>query len=124
MNNDYLRAFVIGSSCFVFLPYFFCVSRFKKEDFNFSYKPYTFLAPISLGLINVLSLFLAKQFNLSKENRFVLISILAPTLVLATIILFKVYNYTRQKWASHIVSLYIFYFIIWNLFVYNLDKYV
>ena len=93
MSNEYLRAFVIGSSCFVFLPYFFCVSRFKKEDFNFIYKPYTFLAPPALGLMNVTSLFLAKQFNLSKENRFLLISILAPTLVLATIILLKIcYN--------------------------------
>jgi len=124
MGNDYLRAFVIGSSCLVFLPYFFAVSRFKKEDFNFSYKPYTFLAPVALGLINVISLFFANQFDLSKENRFLLISIIAPTIVLATIILLKIYNYTRKEWASHIVSLYIFYFIIWNLFVYNLDKYV
>uniref|UniRef100_A0A6C0ASE5 Uncharacterized protein n=1 Tax=viral metagenome TaxID=1070528 RepID=A0A6C0ASE5_9ZZZZ len=124
MDNEYLRAFVIGSSCLVFLPYFFCVLQFKKKDFNFSYKSYTFLAPVALGLMNVLSLFLAKQFNLSKENRYLLISVLAPTLVLATIILLKVYNYTRQKWASHIINLYIFYFIIWNLLVYNLDKYI
>jgi ATP/ADP translocase len=85
---------------------------------------YTFLAPVALGLMNVISLFLAKQLNLSRENRFLLISILAPTGVLAVIILFKMYNYTREKLAIHIVSLYIFYFVIWNLVVYNLDKYV
>ena len=124
MSNEYLRAFVIGSSCLVFLPYFWCVSRFKKEDFNFSYIPYTFLAPVALGLMNMLSLFLAKQFNLSKKNRFLLISILGPTFIASVIIFLKIYNYTRKEWASHLVSLYVFYFIIWNLIVYNLDKYV
>ena len=124
MSNEYLRAFVIGSSCLVFLPYFWCVSHFKKEDFNFSYIPYTFLAPVALGLMNMLSLFLAKQFNLSKKNRFLLISILGPTFIASVIIFLKIYNYTRKEWASHLVSLYVFYFIIWNLIVYNLDKYV
>ena len=124
MSNEYLRAFVIGSSCLIFLPYFFVVSHFKKKYVNYNYMSYTFLAPVALGLMNVISLFLAKQLNLSRENRFLLISILAPTGVLAVIILFKMYNYTREKLAIHIVSLYIFYFVIWNLVVYNLDKYV
>jgi hypothetical protein len=124
MINEYVRAFVIGSSCLVFLPFFFCVSRFKKSFFNFSYKPYTFLAPVSLGLMNVLSLFLAKTFNLSSKNRFLLISILGPTFITAVIILFKIYNYDRKNWVCHIVEVYLFYFIIWNLIAYNLDKYV
>ena len=106
MSNEYLRAFVIGSSCLVFLPYFWCVSRFKKEDFNFSYIPYTFLAPVALGLMNMLSLFLAKQFNLSKKNRFLLISILGPTFIASVIIFLKIYNYTRKEWASHLILFY------------------
>jgi len=124
MINEYIRAFVIGSSFLVFLPYFFAVSRFNSKDFNFSYVPYTFLAPISLGLMNVFSLFIANKLHLSKENRFVLISLLAPTLVLFTIVFFKIYNYTRQEWIHHTVNLYIMYFYVWNFVVYNLDKYV
>ena len=124
MSNEYLRAFVIGSSCLVFLTYFWCVSRFKKEKFNFSYTPYTFLAPVSLGLMNVLSLFLAKQFNLSKRNRYLLISILAPTLVMITVTVFNIYNYTFQRRISHYIQLYLLYFIVWNFVVFNLDKYV
>ena len=124
MSNDYLRAFVIGSSCLIFLPYFFVVSRFKKEKFNYNYTSYTLTAPIALGLMNVTSLFIAKQFNLSTRNRFLLISLLAPTLVLSTVILLKVYNYTQKEWIEHTVLIYIFYFIVWNLIAYNLDKYV
>jgi len=124
MSNEYIRAFVIGSSFIVFLPYFFVVSRFNPKDFNFSYIPYTFLAPIALGLMNVLSLFLAKQFDLTRRNRYLLISLLAPTLVLFTIIFFKIYNYTRERWIRHSVKLYLLYFCVWNFVVYNLDKYV
>jgi len=124
MRNEYLRAFVIGSSFLVFLPYFFVVANFKKEKVNFNYTYYTFIAPFALGLMNVISLLFANQFNLSKRNRFVLISIVAPTLVMMFIIIFKIYNYTTTEWIKHIVNLYIFYFFIWNLVVYNLDKYI
>jgi len=124
MKNEYLRAFVIGSSFLVFLPYFFAVSRFKPKYFNFSYIPYTFLAPIALGMMNVFSLFIANKLHLSKENRFLFISLLAPTLVLFTIVFFKIYNYTIQEWTHHTVQLYILYFCVWNFVVYNLDKYM
>lgn len=124
MSNQYLRAFVIGSSSLVILPYFLVVSSFKKEKFNYDYKSYTFLAPIALGLMNVVSLLLANQFQLSKRNRFLLTSILAPTFVAMSVIFNKVYNYTQTEWINHIVKLYIFYFLIWNIVVYNLDKYV
>jgi len=124
MSNEYLRAFVIGSSFFVFLPYFFLVSRFNKKDFNFTYVPYTFLAPVALGLMNMLSLFIASRFNLTKKNRYLLISILAPSMVTFTILFLKLYNYTIQRWISHIVKLYLLYFFVWNVVVYNLDKYV
>ena len=124
MSNEYLRAFVIGSSFLVFLPYFFAVSRFKKSYFNYDYKLYTFLAPISLGLMNVASLFISKQFNLSKRYRYLLISILAPTLVMITVTVFNVYNYTLTRRISHYIQLYLLYFIVWNFVVFNLDKYV
>ena len=124
MINEYIRAFVIGSSFLVFLPYFYAVSRFNPKDFNFSYVPYTFLAPISLGLMNMFSLFIKNKFNLSNENRFLLISLLAPTLVLLTVMFFKIYNYTIKRWINHSVKVYLLYFFVWNFVVYNLDKYV
>jgi hypothetical protein len=124
MSNGYLRAFVIGSSVFVFLPFFLAVSQFKKTYFNFDYVYYSFLAPIALGFMNVFSLFIADTFQLSKVIRYLFISLLAPTLVLFTIVIFKIYNYTKKQWVNHIIKLYLFYFVIWNLIVYNLDKYI
>ena len=124
MGNEYLRAFVIGSSFIVFLPYFFVVSRFNPKDFNFSYIPYTFIAPVALGLMNVFSLYIQKKYNLSRETRYLIISLLGPTLVFFTIVSLKIYNYTIERWIRHTIKLYLLYFIVWNLVVYNLDKYV
>jgi hypothetical protein len=67
---------------------------------------------------------IAEEYALSPRERFLLISILAPTIVFAFIVLFKIYNYTYSQWINHIVKLYLFYFFIWNIVVYNLDKYV
>ena len=124
MINKYLRAFVIGSSFLVFLPFFYSVYGFKKENFNFSYDVYTFLAPPVLGLMNVVSLLLANKFNISKKERFLLASLIAPTIVLMTIITFNIYNYSLKEWISHVVQLYLLYFIIFNGVIYYLDKYV
>ena len=124
MINQYLRAFVIGSSCLVFLPYFYVVSHFTKEKFNFDYMTYTFLAPPSLGLMNMISLFIANQLNISKTNRFLLTSLIAPTIVLFTVVYFKIYNYKNREWVNHIVKLYLLYFIVFNIILFTLDKYV
>ena len=124
MTNEYLRAFVIGSSFPVFLPFFYSVSRFEKEKFNFNYEAYTFLAPPSLGFMNVVSLFLANQLDINKKLRFLLTSLIAPTMVLFTVIVLNIYNYTIEDWISHIVQLYLVYFIVVNVIIYNLDKYV
>jgi len=123
-KNEYLRAFVIGSCFFVFFPYFFAVSHFDKRKTNFDYIPYTFYAPVGLGLMNVLSLFIAKKFNLTKEQRFFAISLIAPTLVLCVITFFKAYNYTTSDWRSHIFKLYILYSFVFNFIIQFLDKMV
>jgi hypothetical protein len=124
VNPNYLRAFVIGSSCIVVLPFYYIVFHFDKKKFNYNYDSYTFLAPIVLGLMNVFSLFICEKYNLSRRERFLVISIIAPTLVMLTIILFKIYNYTTIQWINHIIKLYLVYFLMWNVVVYNLDKYV
>jgi hypothetical protein len=124
MSNQYLRAFVIGSSCFVFLPYFYAVSQFEPSYFNYDYKSYTFLAPVALGFMNLISLILAKEFNISNKNRFLYTSIIAPTFVLFTVIYFNIYNYTIYEWFNHIIKLYLLYFIVVNYILYYLDKHV
>jgi hypothetical protein len=122
MINPYLRAFVIGSSVFVFFPYFIIVRSSLNK--TYSYDDYTLLAPFGLGFLNVSSLILANYFNLTKKYRFLLISILAPTLVAIFTHVIGAYNYTNiNQWLNHIWKLYLLYFIVFNFVVYYLDKY-
>lgn len=125
MTSQYLRAFVIGSSFFVFIPYFLAVKTFNKNMINYNYEDYTLLAPIGLGIANVFSLYIANKMKLSKENRFLLISILTPTIVALSVYFLKLYNYTTMtQWFNHLWKLYLLYFLVFNFIVYYLDKYI
>lgn len=125
MTNQYLRAFVIGSSFFVFIPYFLAVKYLSDQKFtNFSYENYTLYAPIALGLYNVFSLYIVNKMKISKRYSLLLISIIAPTVVGIGIYTRKAYNYTNIQWFNHIWKLYLVYFIVFNFILYYLDKYV
>lgn len=125
MRNQYLRAFVIGSSFFVFIPYFLGVRYLSEQKLsNYSYENYTLYAPIGLGLYNVISLYIANKFNLTKRNSLFLLSILAPTLVAIGVYTRKSYNYTANQWFAHIWMLYLLYFLVFNFVFYYLDKHI
>jgi hypothetical protein len=123
MTNEYLRAFVIGSSFFVFIPYFLAVKYLSEQKLtNYSYDNYTLYAPIALGLYNVLSLYIANKINITKRYSLFLMSILAPTLVAIVIYTRNGYKYTTMnKWFIHICLLYLTYFIVFNYIIYKLE---
>jgi hypothetical protein len=126
MVNQYLRAFVIGSSFFVFIPYFLAVKYLSDQKFaNYSYENYTLYAPIGLGLYNVFSLYIANKMKISKRYSLFLLSIIAASVVAIGIYTRKAYNYTSiNQWFNHIWKLYLVYFIVFNFILYYLDKYV
>jgi hypothetical protein len=126
MVNQYLRAFVIGSSFFVFIPYFLAVRMLSEQKLiNYSYENYTLYAPIGLGLYNVFSLYVANKMKISKRYSLFLLSIIAPSVVAIGIYTCKAYNYTSiNQWFNHIWKLYLVYFIVFNFILYYLDKYV
>jgi uncharacterized ion transporter superfamily protein YfcC len=121
MRNEYLRAFIIGSSFFVFFPFFLAVLQLRKK-INYSYVSYSFIAPISLGLMNILSLYISNKCKFTKQNRFFLMSIFAPTCVIVFVYLIKLYNFNYKEWLQYIITIYVLYFIIWNFVIYYLDK--
>ncbi len=66
----YIREFVIGSSFPVFLPHFIAVAGLDESKLNYTYKQYTFIAPLYYGLMNVISLLLAIRLKLSDRQRY------------------------------------------------------
>ena len=123
--NEYIRAFVIGSSFFVFLPFFYVVSHFNKKKISFTYKFYSFLAPFALGMMNVISLVIMKKLNLTTGQRFLFMSIFASTCVLGVVLLLKTYNFSsKNEFINYVIGLYLMYFFVWNFIVQTLDMYV
>jgi hypothetical protein len=113
--NEYLKAFVIGSSFLVFLPYF--IGVFLARTKNFTYSLYTFVGPIAMGIGNVLSLLIAQIFNLNIDQRFLVFSLLSPTFVLTFGIIFKAYIMNLTEWITYAIGLYILHFFTWNVTV-------
>lgn len=125
MIRQYLRAFVIGSSFLVFFPFFLAVYNFNTKDINYTFSEYAFIAPFSLGVMNMSSLFITNTFDLSRRLSIFIVSLIAPILVISFVKMRKLYNYkSASVWFSHIWKTFLMYLIVWNVVVYNIDKYV
>ncbi len=124
MNSNYLRAFVIGSCMLVVFPHFFAVAGLDETKLNYTYKQYTFVAPIYYGLMNMLSLYIALAFQLTRRERYLLIGTFSPLLVTSFSYLFQTYTYKGIEWLRYGVGLFLKHFLNWNITVFLLDKYV
>lgn len=122
--SEYLRAFVIGSSYLVFFPHFLAVGMSDNKQLNYSYKEYTFVAPVYLGLINMISLYFANIYNLSRRMRYVIFGSISPLLVSSFSLIFQTYNYTNERWIIYVIGLFIKHFLIFNIIIFSLDKYI
>jgi hypothetical protein len=121
---EYLRAFVIGSSMPVFLPHFIAVAGLDETKMNYTYKQYTFIAPLYYGLMNVISLWIALLFHLSSRERYVIIGTISPLIVISFSYMFKTYDYKGKEWIHYGLGLFIKHFLIWNIIIYYLNKWI
>jgi hypothetical protein len=119
----YLKEFIIGSSYFVFLPFFYIVKYSTKEK-NYSYYQYTLVAPVWFGIWNVISLIIAEYFGLSKRLRFLLISIISYLSILLIVSYFQTYKLSPVEWRKYYLSQLVRYLLIWNIVIFCLDKYI
>jgi hypothetical protein len=121
---EYLRAFVIGSSFLVFLPHFIAVAGLDESRLNYTYKQYTFVAPLYYGVMNAISLYIALRLKLSDRQRYILIGVLSPLIVISFSYLFKTYDYQGPQWMTYGAGLFVKHFLIWNIIVYYLNRVV
>tara|TARA_Y100001970_G_scaffold233250_1_gene290672 strand:+ start:1433 stop:1798 length:366 start_codon:yes stop_codon:yes gene_type:complete len=119
----YLKEFIIGSS-FPVVSSFYYGAHYNNYK-TYDYFQYTLAAPIWFGIWNIISLIIAEKYNLSKQLRFFIISILSviSIFILQQTILFP-YDYTKEKWIKYYTYIFIKYMFVWNIIIYNLDKYI
>lgn len=121
---NYLKSFIIGSSFPATFFLFQAVKNIPDSIKNYSFQDYTVIAPIYLGLANLLSLCLSKIFNLSLQTRFLLIGILSPLFVISIVRSNNSYNFTEEEWRQYYFRLITKHFMIFNLIIYNLEYYL
>ena len=118
----YLREFILGSSYFVTLPFFYSAGKIKHKKYK--YYNYTLVAPIWLGLWNVISLIIAEKFGLTTKQRYIMLTFITFTLSLIIVKSIDAYKYSSKEWNMYYLRLFIKHFIMWNIVVFYLDKYV
>lgn len=122
MQPEYVKAFIIGSSWPLFITYFYIVSTYD-EIRNYSFKNYVMVAPLFLGLLNVLGLYIAKQYDVSRMNRFVITGIIGAIVVSITITLSGAYKFTTQKeWINQYIGLFLIYAFTFVIIANNTDN--
>ena len=149
----YLKEFIIGSSFPVLVMYFIIVYRLSQkiiqndpehynemskretpfpwniiwpENYNFySYFRYTITAPIFFGLLNIISLVIAKHFGLSTRMRFIIISMISSSFLTIYIIIHNFYNFkTTYQYIRYYLIILLAHSFTWNIVIYNLEKVV
>ena len=119
----YLKQFVVGSSYLVFAHFYYAVQNNRPKK-TYDYYNYTLIAPVWFGVWNIISVLLAEYFNLTQRQRFILISILSSISVMIIATYLKSYNYTTEEWINYYSYIFIKYMLIWNIVIYNLEKYL
>jgi len=121
---NYLKSFIIGTSLPVSIHFYDAVANIKKEDRNYSYILYSFLAPLWFGLMNILSLYIADKWNLSSRGRFITISIISSLLIVLLAKLLNAYNYSNSEWLSYYTTILVKHFLTFNVIIYLLEYYI
>ena len=122
----YLKQFIVGSSYLAFIPLVILLDKYEDyEIVNYDFNKYVLLAPLWWGIWNVISLIMAEQLNLNTNMRFILISLITSVLIISYAKVYKAYKFTNiTQWIKYTMFIFISYFIIWNVIIKNLEKYI
>ena len=117
----YLKQFISASSFPVFATFFYLFNKVKKGDV---YYKYTLIAPIWLGLWNVLSFMFAEHFNISMKTRFFITSLLSYLVVISYSTINNFYDFNNKEWIKYYLIMFFLYMFTWNIVIYNIEKYI
>ena len=72
--------------------------------------------------MNVLAVWLSNRYKINRRTRYFLMSLIAPSAVALFAYLTKAYRLTLQGWATYIGVLFLIYFFVCNIVLYELDR--
>jgi hypothetical protein len=114
--KHYTNKFFSATTPLTLIPLFILANSIKQRRFNIV--NYMLLAPIYLGLLNVIVYYL---FRLSDRYHYILItiiSIICSYIIVSTI---DSYNFTEQQWKLYYKMMIIGHFLFWYVGVQNVE---
>jgi len=122
--NEYLKSFVIGSSWFSFVIFFWAVYSYQQQNvINYKYDDYTFKAPLTLGLIAMVAKYIYLNTDLSLWKSLLLTSLCSSILTMIGITIFKAYSFKSQKrWFLQYLTILVGHTFTFTIVVYNIEK--
>ncbi len=117
--QDYLRAFIVGSSWPVIASHFYRVPRIRERTYPFS--TYALVAPPFLGVMNAIGLGLAKRFQLGTTTRFLLTGALSAAFVSWFATYTKAYRYDAAGWRRYYARIGVTHFILFSIIIRGLE---
>lgn len=116
-----LRHFIIGGSFPIVFSFYYSVF-YQQPKKNYSYFNYSMIAPVYLGLFNVILNVVGNKYKWSMLKRYLIFSIISwlTTITISTNL--KSYNFTPKEWNRYYIYLLTKYIIVWNILVINLEK--
>ena len=125
--NGYLKSFVIGASLPVMLPYLLGLLLLDDKYKNYPHKyfeAYVIIAPLYFGVLNVLSLYFAKQYDWTLKERMLYAGIFSGIFVTTLVRLLSVYNYDQFEWMIYHTRHVIAHILTFVIIMYLLEKYI
>ena len=120
--SQILKLFVIGSSIPVCFLFYLAVNFIKNKNYN--YFEYSIICPIFFGITNVISYYLSKYLLFNNRTRFILTSLITFSFSLSYVKFNKSYNFSNKEWNIYYIILFLGHFFVWNIIIYNLEKYI
>jgi hypothetical protein len=121
--KDYLISFLIGSSPFIFIPFYIAVANIPESKIDL--KTYGIKVALYFGLMNVLATYIGKKYNISLGQRLVIVTILSIIIIWTIITINMPYNFKtkcRQKFQYVLVA--IAHTIAYLIIIYSLEFYL
>lgn len=114
--NEYLKAFIIGSCYPVFVLFFIGAQTIK--DKNYDYGLYTIFAPLYLGIMNMIGLYLSTIYDFDLTTRFFITGLLSGSIVAIFATVTKSYSFENQcSWFKYYMVLILHHVLTFSIIV-------
>ena len=118
--KQYINSFIIGSSWPISIFMIMIVKKMMKKKYNLVF--YAVFIPFYMGIINMISLFIANRFNLSYEHQYYLTGLISAISMISIAFYNNTYDWEKMPKINYVIYLFVFHNIIIQVIMKNVNK--